>query len=382
MRAPGRRARTPTHLAIAAIAAVVIAASIAPNPDGRCGPARARVRRRNRGSGEPRQPARHRSYPRHPPIRGGSATGGRGEDVDAARPRPRAVGIDARVDDVCAASRLRSAACSTSRPQQPTPPTTRRPPRRTQTACPSSAARTAGLGADDVRRGAAARARRGRGARGVVQAPRGRGARVRGRVRVSGCLTRPCGGRSTARRPPRVRARRAGRTRRGAGAGISPPRRTSRGGTRRVHRRVRRASRRGALRGSRFSPRQGCVVVPLPQARGDAAGRAERMRRRRRRREALAAQPAALHDLTPRDAARLLVHLRREHGDSPISSTSSPRRTSRRSSRRRRTATTRPPRGRPAPGRDASRRWPPRAVRCEPSPPHLARRGEGGYRQE
>jgi hypothetical protein len=43
-----------------------------------------------------------------------------------------------------------------------------------------------------------------------------------------------------------------------------------------------------------------------PRGSGDGGGVAR----------ALAAAPAALHDLTPRAAARALVHLRREHGES------------------------------------------------------------------
>ena len=115
------------------------------------------------------------------PIRGGSATGGRGEDVDAARRRSRAVGIDARgrrLRRVPGAIRrvldLAPAAADAAHDEA----TAAEDP----TGVPILRGAHRRLGADDVRRGVAARARRGRGARGVVQAPRGRGARVRGRV--------------------------------------------------------------------------------------------------------------------------------------------------------------------------------------------------------
>ena len=103
------------------------------------------VRRRNRGRRAP--PARHRGYPRHPPIAAGPGQARRRCRRRASR--PRAVGIDARTMSAprpgCDPPVLDLAPAAAAPPAGRIHPT-RASPRRTP------------AGADDVRRGAAARA--------------------------------------------------------------------------------------------------------------------------------------------------------------------------------------------------------------------------------
>lgn len=221
-----------------------------------------------------------------------------------------------RVDDVCAASRLRSAACSTSRPQQPTPPTTRRPPRRTQTACPSSAARTAGL------------ARTTYDAEPPLAPAEDEAPEVSSRRLAEEALASAVEFESLWVSDPSVRGKINGEeaaARARAASGANTPRR--RRGYQPAASDIEREELAASTAASAAHPAAALFEDPdfrlakvaslyrflkpavtpreVPNGCGDGGGVAR----------ALAAQPAALHDLTPRDAARLLVHLRREHGD-------------------------------------------------------------------
>jgi len=223
-----------------------------------------------------------------------------------------------RVDDVCAASRARSAACSTSRPRQPTPPARRRPPRRTQPACPSSAARTAGSArtthdaepppplapAEDEAPEVASRRLAEEALASAVEFESlwVSDASVRGKINgeEAAARARAASGANTPRRRrgyqptasdierDELAASTAADAAHPAAALFEDP----------DFRLAKVASLYRFLKPA-VTPRD------VPNGCGDGGGVAR----------ALAARPAALHDLTPRDAARLLVHLRRKHGE-------------------------------------------------------------------
>ena len=217
----------------------------------------------------------------------------------------------ARADDVRAASRLRSAACSTSRPQQPLPPARRIHPTRA-----TSAARTAGL------------ARTTYDAEPPLAPAEDEAPEVSSRRLAEEALASAVEFESLWVSDSSVRGKINGEeaaARARAASGANTPRR--RRGYQPTASDIEREELAASTAASAAHPAAALfddpdfrlakvaslyrflkpAVTPrdVPNGCGDGGGVAR----------ALAAQPAALHDLTPRDAARLLVHLRREHGD-------------------------------------------------------------------
>ena len=201
----------------------------------------------------------------------------------------------ARADDVRAASRLRSAACSTSRPQQPLPPARRIHPTRA-----SSAARPAEDEAPEVT------------SRRLAEEALASAVEFESLWVSDSSVRGKINGEEAA-----ARAR--------AASGANTPRR--RRGYQPTASDIEREELAASTAASAAHPAAALfddpdfrlakvaslyrflkpAVTPrdVPNGCGDGGGVAR----------ALAARPTALHDLTPRDAARLLVHLRREHGE-------------------------------------------------------------------
>ena len=220
----------------------------------------------------------------------------------------------ARADDVRAASRLRSAACSTSRPQQPLPPARRIHPTRA-----SSAARTAGstrTTCDDAESPPLAPP-------AEDEAPEVTSRRLAEEALASAVEFESLWVSDSSVRGKINGEEAAARAR--AASGANTPRR--RRGYQPTASDIEREELAASTAASAAHPAAALfddpdfrlakvaslyrflkpAVTPrdVPNGCGDGGGVAR----------ALAARPTALHDLTPRDAARLLVHLRREHGE-------------------------------------------------------------------
>ena len=220
----------------------------------------------------------------------------------------------ARADDVRAASRLRSAACSTSRPQQPLPPARRIHPTRA-----SSAARTAGstrTTCDDAESPPLAPP-------AEDEAPEVTSRRLAEEALASAVEFESLWVSDSSVRGKINGEEAAARAR--AASGANTPRR--RRGYQPTASDIERDELAASTAADAAHPAAALFEDPdfrlakvaslyrflkpavtprdVPNGCGDGGGVAR----------ALAARPAALHDLTPRDAARLLVHLRQKHGD-------------------------------------------------------------------